>query len=87
VTRYGVVLDRLACTAEEYGITVDVRREAWTSQECPNCGRGDLIVEPTLFLDPESDEVIGREFQCVRCSYHWEDRPGERIQSGVEAYL
>ena len=26
---------RLACTAEEYGITVEVRSEAWTSQECP----------------------------------------------------
>ncbi|WP_458189151.1 RNA-guided endonuclease InsQ/TnpB family protein [Haladaptatus sp. NG-WS-4] len=28
----------LACTAEEYGISVEVRSEAWTSQECPNCG-------------------------------------------------
>ncbi|ELZ38771.1 IS1341-type transposase (TCE32) [Halorubrum saccharovorum DSM 1137] len=31
-------LDRLACTAEEYDITVEVRSEAWTSQTCPNCG-------------------------------------------------
>ena len=31
-------VNRLACTAEEYGISVDVRSEAWTSQECPNCG-------------------------------------------------
>ena len=31
-------IDRLACTAEEYGITVEVRPEAWTSQECPQCG-------------------------------------------------
>jgi len=31
-------IDRLACTAEEYGITVEVRSEAWTSRECPNCG-------------------------------------------------
>ena len=30
--------ERLACTAEEYGISVEVRSEAWTSQECPNCG-------------------------------------------------
>jgi len=30
--------DRLACTAEEYGISVEVRSEAWTSQECPQCG-------------------------------------------------
>jgi putative transposase len=29
---------RLACTAEEFGITVEVRSEAWTSQTCPNCG-------------------------------------------------
>ncbi|PSQ08088.1 IS200/IS605 family transposon protein TnpB [Halobacteriales archaeon QS_6_71_20] len=32
---------RLACTAEEYGISVEVRSEAWTSQECPNCGSTD----------------------------------------------
>ncbi|WP_227379050.1 RNA-guided endonuclease InsQ/TnpB family protein [Haladaptatus halobius] len=31
-------IDRLACTAEEFGITVEVRSEAWTSQTCPNCG-------------------------------------------------
>jgi len=27
--------ERLATTAEEYGISVEVRSEAWTSQECP----------------------------------------------------
>ena len=32
---------RLACTAEEYGISVKVRSEAWTSRECPNCGSTD----------------------------------------------
>ncbi|ELY94006.1 transposase, IS605 OrfB family protein [Natrialba chahannaoensis JCM 10990] len=31
-------VDRLVCTAEEFGITVEVRTEAWTSQTCPNCG-------------------------------------------------
>ncbi|MFC7226213.1 transposase [Salinirubellus salinus] len=31
-------VNRLSCTAEEYGISVEVRSEAWTSQECPNCG-------------------------------------------------
>lgn len=31
-------IDRLACTAEEYGLSVEVRSEAWTSQECPQCG-------------------------------------------------
>ena len=30
--------ERLACTAAEYGISVEVRSEAWTSQECPQCG-------------------------------------------------
>ncbi|WP_225335053.1 RNA-guided endonuclease InsQ/TnpB family protein [Halomicrobium urmianum] len=30
--------ERLVCTAEEYGISVEVRSEAWTSQECPHCG-------------------------------------------------
>jgi putative transposase len=31
-------VNRLVCTAEEYGISVEVRSEAWTSQTCPNCG-------------------------------------------------
>ena len=31
-------IGRLADTAEEFGITVEVRTEAWTSQTCPNCG-------------------------------------------------
>jgi putative transposase len=31
-------ISRLTDTAEEYGITVEVRSEAWTSQTCPNCG-------------------------------------------------
>ncbi|GAA0265908.1 hypothetical protein GCM10009000_097840 [Halobacterium noricense] len=30
-------IDRLVYTAEEFGITVEVRTEAWTSQTCPNC--------------------------------------------------
>ncbi|TYL36355.1 transposase [Natronococcus pandeyae] len=34
-------IERLACTAEEYGISVEVRSEAWTSQECPQCGSTD----------------------------------------------
>ena len=33
--------ERLVCTAEEYGITVEVQSEAWTSQECPQCGSTD----------------------------------------------
>jgi putative transposase len=48
--------ERLACTAEEYGISVEVRSEAWTSQECPQCGstdqttrRGDTLACPCGF--------------------------------------
>ncbi len=33
--------ERLATTAEEYGISIEVRSEAWTSQECPQCGSTD----------------------------------------------
>ncbi|WP_306059766.1 RNA-guided endonuclease InsQ/TnpB family protein [Natronococcus wangiae] len=33
--------ERLVCTAEEYGSSVEVRSEAWTSQECPQCGGTD----------------------------------------------
>ena len=33
--------ERLACTAEEYGIAVEVQSEAWASQECPQCGGTD----------------------------------------------
>ncbi|OIB56839.1 IS200/IS605 family transposase [Natrialba sp. SSL1] len=33
--------ERLACTAEEYGISVEVRSEVWTSQECPQCSSTD----------------------------------------------
>ena len=31
----------MACTAEEYGISIEIRSEAWTSQECPQCGSTD----------------------------------------------
>jgi len=31
-------IDRFTCTAEECGISVEVRSEAWNSRECPNCG-------------------------------------------------
>ncbi|WP_058367676.1 IS200/IS605 family transposase [Haloparvum sedimenti] len=34
-------IKRLACTAEEFGMAVEVRSEAWTSQECPQCGSTD----------------------------------------------
>jgi len=31
----------MKATSEEYGISVEVRSEAWTSQECPQCGSAD----------------------------------------------
>lgn len=34
-------IDRLETTAEEFGIEVCERSEAWTSQECPQCGSTD----------------------------------------------
>ncbi len=37
-------INRLAYTVEEYGITVEARSEAWTSQECPDCGERDETV-------------------------------------------
>jgi putative transposase len=30
-------IQRLACTAEVFGITLELRSEAWTSRECPEC--------------------------------------------------
>lgn len=35
---YRSFIDRLATTAEEYGITVEVRSEAYTTVTCPVCG-------------------------------------------------
>ncbi len=35
---FRVFIDQLACTAEECGISVEIRSEAWTSKTCPNCG-------------------------------------------------
>ena len=32
---------RLTYTTEEFGMSVEVRSEAWTSQECPQCGSTD----------------------------------------------
>ena len=37
-------IDRLECTAEEFGILVKEASEAWTSQTCPACGSTDRTV-------------------------------------------
>ncbi|OVE82867.1 RNA-guided endonuclease InsQ/TnpB family protein [Natronolimnobius baerhuensis] len=43
-------INRLACVCEEYGIVIEARTEAWTSQECPDCGEreGTVRHEDTL---------------------------------------
>ena len=43
-------INRLACVCEEYGIVLEARSEAWTSQECPDCGEREATVrhEDTL---------------------------------------
>ncbi|ELY68194.1 transposase [Natrinema pellirubrum DSM 15624] len=38
---YRSFIDRLATTAEEYGITVEIESEAYTTAECPVCGERD----------------------------------------------
>ncbi|QSX01199.1 transposase [Haloterrigena alkaliphila] len=38
---YRSFIDRLATTAEEYGIRIEVRSEAYTTAECPACGERD----------------------------------------------
>ena len=38
---YRSFIDRLATTAEEYGITVEAESEAYTTVECPMCGERD----------------------------------------------
>ena len=53
---YRSFIDRLATTAEEYGITVEVRSEAYTTAECLVCGEQD---------DTERD---GDVFRCP-CGY------------------
>jgi putative transposase len=41
---YRRFITRLECVCEEYGITVESASEAWTSQECPDCGERDATV-------------------------------------------
>ncbi|MFT4889301.1 MAG: putative transposase [Halobacteriales archaeon] len=60
--------ERLVCTAEEYGISVEVRSEAWTSQECPQCGstnrttrHGDTLTCPCGF-DGHADLTASETF-------------------------
>ena len=47
---FRMFINRFETTAEEYGIDVRERSEAWTSQECPQCGSTDRTIrhEDTL---------------------------------------
>jgi putative transposase len=49
-------IDRLACTAQEYGISVEVRSEANTTRRCPACG------------EQETTDRDGDLFRCP-CGY------------------
>jgi putative transposase len=53
---YRSFINRLATTAEEYGITVEARSEAYTTAECPLCG------------EREETERTGDVFRCP-CGY------------------
>jgi len=53
---YRAFIDRLATTAEEYGIIVEVRSEAYTTAECPMCS------------ERENTERDGDVFRCP-CGY------------------
>jgi putative transposase len=53
---YRSFIARLATTAEEYGITVEVESEAYTTAECPECG------------EQEDTERDGDVFRCS-CGY------------------
>jgi len=80
---YRAFIDRLATTAEEYGITVEVRSEAYTTAECPACG------------ERETTERNGDVFLCP-CGYEghadldasWtflEQQTDENIEAGSMA--
>ena len=76
-------INRLATTAEEYGITIEVRSEADTTAECPVCG------------ERENTDRHGDLFQC-RCGYEGhadlgasqtflEQQAGKNIEAGSMA--
>jgi len=50
-------IDRLECVCEEYGIEVVETSEAWTSQECPECG------------ERETTHRNGDVFRCGACGF------------------
>jgi putative transposase len=55
---YRSFIDRLATTAEEYGITIEVESEAYTTAECPACGeRNDTKRDGDVFRCPCGHEA------------------------------
>jgi len=76
-------IERLSCTAEEYGISVEVRSEADTTRTCPGCG------------ERANTERDGDVFRCP-CGYEGhadldasqtflEQQAGENIEAGSMA--
>ena len=62
--------NRLACTAEEFGIDIEVRCEAWTSQTCPDCKstesttrHGDTLT-CTCGFEGHADGTASKTFLC-----------------------
>jgi len=65
---YRRFIDRLEDVCEEYGIAVEEQSEAWTSQECPDCGEreetvrhGDSLTCPCGF-EGHADLVASESF-------------------------
>ncbi|PSQ07084.1 IS200/IS605 family transposon protein TnpB [Halobacteriales archaeon QS_6_71_20] len=80
---YRAFIDRLATTAEEYGIRIEIRSEAYTTAECPACA------------EREETERNGDVFRCP-CGYEGhadldasrtflKQQAGENIEAGSMA--
>ena len=80
---YRAFVDRLATTAEEYGITVEVESEAYTTAECPACGERDKtdrngnVLRCSCGYEGHADLDASRTFL--------ERQAGENIEAGSMA--
>jgi len=94
-------IKRLACTAEEFGMAVEVRSEAWTSQECPNCGSTDRTTRHQNSLRcacgfgghadlTASETFLRRHVEAVRpmarpVRFKWDDHEWSEIPYSLES--
>jgi len=94
-------IKRLACTAEEFGMAVEVRSEAWTSQECPNCGSTDRTTRHQNSLRcvcgfgghadlTASETFLRRHVEAVRpmarpVRFKWDDHEWSEIPDSQES--